>query len=317
MLITALLFCNPSIRAEDLEIIPTASYVFCHDTTCESTHGMQKPRIGKATFYTFDGNPIKTVLYENPELLTKQLDPEAPAPQLASCKIKYVPPVVGTVKNKFPIPKGVGGDFIIFYDKNNNPLVMCRFLEEYLEDPELYTLNLLSLSKLQDYNITHNAQIDALYQALRTAFKHQVYAQEEPLKTHEEHRLFIEPYLEKAESSLKSIQWCMRHPHLRLVHDKPESLLSKKYFDCLEQYVYMTFQEYLVPDKSNKRMVDVGNEKLLAVLMEVHAHNPEQDFNVIEEWSRIKALVTEMNKSYYKSLSGGKKIKLFFSKHID
>lgn len=77
----------------------------------------------RITFYTCDGNPIKTTEYSigRFEGVRKCLDPAAPRPQPTKYSIKYWECWIGFVY------KGVPGHFMVFHDKHGNQIESFRF----------------------------------------------------------------------------------------------------------------------------------------------------------------------------------------------
>jgi hypothetical protein len=113
------------------EIIPSASYAAPADQ--DDITGNRTSANTSITFYTFDGNPITTMPLPAGRTITdNQLDKSAPKPQPVSCAIKYWPafraPVGGLLGLFIPtITKGVPGDFIVFYDKNEKIVQSYRY----------------------------------------------------------------------------------------------------------------------------------------------------------------------------------------------
>lgn len=111
-------FC--SVDEDNNTIIPDASYVIYEGA---STAHMGIPTTSKtATFYTFNGNAIKTIEhYFRFPLIQKLLDSQAPKPQPTDYQIRYWPAIqigFGT--------KGIPGFFIDFFDKNKNRIKSLR-----------------------------------------------------------------------------------------------------------------------------------------------------------------------------------------------
>jgi hypothetical protein len=139
---TVLLHCMDSEET----VIPQASYLIYEGAgEIGGVAGGSK----KVTFYTFDGNPIKTIEhhFRFPQM-DRLLDPQAPKPQPTRYAVIYWPAISigwGT--------KGMPGHFIHFFDKNNNKINSYRLdtskpnaLTEFDEKPSS-ELNLTLLSK--------------------------------------------------------------------------------------------------------------------------------------------------------------------------
>ncbi len=132
------------------EYIPNASYFIYEGTEGERPEVvMRVPTSSKhVTFYTFDGNKIKTTEYSigQFEAVQKLLDPAAPKPQPAGYSIKYWECWVGFGY------KGVPGHFMIFHDKHGNQIESFRF-EQGKTDIKFFCQRLdLSLLSFDDVN---------------------------------------------------------------------------------------------------------------------------------------------------------------------
>ncbi len=78
------------------------------------------------TFYTFDGQPLKTIEHKfRFPIIERKLDQMAPKPRPTECEVKYWP----AIQLGFGMRKGEPGNFIIFYDKNGNIITRERFNE--------------------------------------------------------------------------------------------------------------------------------------------------------------------------------------------
>ncbi len=83
------------------------------------------------TFYTFDGNEIKTIAHNHePHVIEKKLDTMAPKPQPTTYQIKYW----AAHQIGFGLQKGVSGNFIVFYDKNGNKINSHRYNDTASEE---------------------------------------------------------------------------------------------------------------------------------------------------------------------------------------
>ena len=108
------------------EIIKNASYGVCD---CEKTSvwGMIHAfgglcRNSKVTYYTYNGEPIKTITSQQTPIDCYTLDPSAPKPQPTAYEVKFWPTIQMGL-----ITKGAPGDFILFKDKHGNTITRYRF----------------------------------------------------------------------------------------------------------------------------------------------------------------------------------------------
>lgn len=107
-------FCGEGENSPIL-VIPGASYYV--QTSQES-----------ASFYSFDGNFIKTVEYPAwASGIEARLDSSAPKPRPVACEVSYwkaFPVYLGGIR---VATKGVPGDMIIFFDKKGNEINRFRY----------------------------------------------------------------------------------------------------------------------------------------------------------------------------------------------
>jgi hypothetical protein len=119
--------------ANSREIIPHASYVI-YEGASKTGIGSGVPGTSRqVTFYTSNGEPIKTEPFEMCcfSAVERKLDPSAPKPQPTTYKIKFWPAFhLGLVTSIFGLTKGSPGDFIVFHDKNGNIIDSHRYNKE-------------------------------------------------------------------------------------------------------------------------------------------------------------------------------------------
>jgi len=155
-----------SMQKDEDKIISNASYcIFEGDNPKDIIGGI--PGSSKTvTFYTFNGDKIKTIEHNfHFPLMRGKLDPKAPKPQPVSCMLRFWP----AIELDFGMTKGVPGWFIIFYDKNGNRIESYRYYydiqknvisvmdKDYLFDksnPQLIAEDFpLDLSKIREVKI--------------------------------------------------------------------------------------------------------------------------------------------------------------------
>lgn len=106
----------------DDSVVSNASYLVYQGATSIPGGVPTTSRI--ATFYTFDGRPIKSVEHKFCfPVMDRKLDRNAPKPQPTEYEIKFWPAF------QFPlgIRKGAPGNFILFYDKSGNIIDRLRY----------------------------------------------------------------------------------------------------------------------------------------------------------------------------------------------
>lgn len=116
----SLLCVHASYSSEQSSIIKYASYLVYHRQN-KITGGVPI-KSKKVTFYTYLGDPLAT--YEHNHYfatMKNKLDPYAPKPQPLFFEIAYLKKPVKTFDRLQP-----AGYYIIFYDKNDNPILTAR-----------------------------------------------------------------------------------------------------------------------------------------------------------------------------------------------
>lgn len=102
-------------------IVPNASYAI-YEGASGIVGGV--PTTSRwVTFYTCDGQSISTIEHKfRFPVIDRMLDGNAPRPRPVDCEVKYWP----AIQLCFGLPKGVPGNFILFYDKNRNVIKSLR-----------------------------------------------------------------------------------------------------------------------------------------------------------------------------------------------
>lgn len=110
-----------SIDVDD-SVVPNSSYMIY-----EGVQGIvgEVPATSRyVTFYTCNGDPIQKVEHHFCfSVMERKLDRLAPKPMPVAYQIKYWP----AISIGFGLKEWALGDFIIFYDKNNNKIASYRY----------------------------------------------------------------------------------------------------------------------------------------------------------------------------------------------
>src|SRR5690349_9619970 len=98
--------------------VARASYVIYSHQDMLGGHSYIPSYEQTATFYTFNGDHLRTVdiTPQNHNRLPDLVDRAAPKPQPVRSEVQYWP----AIKIGFGMTKGVPGDFIMFRDKHGN-----------------------------------------------------------------------------------------------------------------------------------------------------------------------------------------------------
>lgn len=132
-----------AVNCAQQNVVPNSSYIVYENTDPITGSNINSTYI---EFYTHDGKFItKTSDFEK---IQKRLDLIAPKPKPVKYAIKYWPAINigwGT--------KGVPGNFIIFYDKNNNIIESFRFNKDNKISVFVYDKNAHGGSYLKDYDL--------------------------------------------------------------------------------------------------------------------------------------------------------------------
>jgi|GEM_PF-4957048 len=114
-----------SMDNDETGVIPRASYFVYEGNEGNKSYVIMGVPSGskQVTFYTYDGEAIRTTGYQlgNFQAVEKRLDPMAPKPQPVAYSIKYWECLIGVGY------KGVPGHFIVFHDKHGNQIQRFRF----------------------------------------------------------------------------------------------------------------------------------------------------------------------------------------------
>lgn len=101
-------------------IVPHASYVVYNGYMKIS--GGAPTRSRRATFYTYDGNPLQTIEHNQCfDAMRRKIDPRAPKPQPAFC---------GIISWSGPCAGNEAGDYLRFFDKNYRNIRTYRYNKE-------------------------------------------------------------------------------------------------------------------------------------------------------------------------------------------
>ncbi|MEX0940843.1 MAG: hypothetical protein WDZ41_05780 [Candidatus Babeliales bacterium] len=151
-------------------------------------------------------------------------------------------------------------------------------------------------------------------EVLKDNFKYDLYRRQRALMGYKAYGAFIEPYLQKAEST-QLPKYCMEN------NERPQ---CQQFFTCLLNYNVAWFHHFVASTAvaSNKRIADKkkvledAKESLQETINQIKQDDSRlSDLNVESALNETCALFQEANKEYYKKLSAPVKF-LFFMRSL-